>query len=273
MDITTRRATSILTKPSGFARDFDYSLNPYSGCAFGCTYCYAAFFARSQDLQDTWGRWVEVKENALELLKRRRKRPLLDKVIYISTVTDPYQPVEAQLKLTRAVLQELLDYHQVRVMMQTRGDLVTRDIDLFEKFRFAQVNMTITTDDDEVRKRFEPTCTSIERRFRAVRMLSDAGVQTVITMTPLLPVRDPQAFAARLLASGAQRFVVQEFHASRARFMAGTGEAAQALARDMGWTAARYRDTRAILAEALPRLEEGRAGFTPRWSAADAERA
>src|SRR5690349_6101115 len=90
---------SILTKPSGFVDFFDYTLNPYSGCTFGCTYCYAAFFARTDDLKATWGEWVHVKENALELLVKQRKKPLIDKTIYMSTVTDPYQPIEKDLGL------------------------------------------------------------------------------------------------------------------------------------------------------------------------------
>src|SRR5258706_13962721 len=71
-----KQASSILTKASGFADGFDYTLNPYSGCQFGCTYCYAAFFAKTDDLKDSWGQWIQVKENALELLMRQRKRPL-----------------------------------------------------------------------------------------------------------------------------------------------------------------------------------------------------
>src|SRR5690606_39089742 len=107
----------ILTKASGFINGFDYTLNPYSGCTFGCTYCYAAFFSPDPDKQNDWGKWVEIKDNALELLYKKRKRPLIDKTIYISSVTDPYQPIEKQLGLTRAILSELLNYHQVRIVI------------------------------------------------------------------------------------------------------------------------------------------------------------
>src|SRR5579859_7713863 len=101
-----RHSAYILSRATGFIDAFDYTLNPYSGCGFGCTYCYAAFFATSRELQDDWGKWVRVKDNALELLKKKRHRPLKDVSIYMSSVTDPYQPIEKALQLTRAILSE-----------------------------------------------------------------------------------------------------------------------------------------------------------------------
>jgi hypothetical protein len=84
------QAASILSKATGFIDAFDYTLDPYSGCTFGCTYCYAAFFTRNHEQQDSWGHWVRVKENALDLLKRKRTKPLTGKTIFMSSVTDPY---------------------------------------------------------------------------------------------------------------------------------------------------------------------------------------
>jgi len=264
-DITYKQSSSILSKASGFIDAFDYTLNPYTGCTFGCSYCYAAFFARDRDLQARWGHWLQVKANALDLLKKKRKRPLVDKAIYMSSVTDPYQPVEKELELTRAILQELLAYHQVRLVIQTRGTLVTRDIDLLSRFDHAQVNMTITTDDHDVRRAFEPLCPSTAQRLDAIRQINAAGIQAAITMTPLLPVRDPEQFAADLQATGVQRFVVQYFHATKSRFVAGTGAAARAISAQMGWDETRYAAVKAILKSHLPELREGKAGFTPYW--------
>ncbi len=93
----------ILTRASGFMSEYDFTLNPYSGCSFGCTYCYAAFFATSKEKQDQWGYWVKVKDNAREKLDSRKK-PLDGKLIYMSSVTDPYQPIERKLKLTQSLL-------------------------------------------------------------------------------------------------------------------------------------------------------------------------
>ena len=91
-------AQEVLTKATGFMDAYDFTLNPYSGCSFGCTYCYAAFFSRDVQKRDNWGYWVTVKENAVELLEKRKPGVLDGKLIYMSSVTDPYQPVERQLE-------------------------------------------------------------------------------------------------------------------------------------------------------------------------------
>lgn len=255
--------SSILSKATGFVGAYDYTLNPYSGCAFGCSYCYAAFFARDRHLQDTWGHWVRVKEDAVERLRRRRPGAIAGKRIYMSSVTDPYQPIEAKLELTRSLLRELVR-HQPRMVIQTRSPLAERDIDLFREFTFLQVNMTVTTDDEEVRRAFEPLCPSNDRRLAAIARIADAGIATAITMTPLLPVRDPEAFAERLLATGAGKFVVQPFHASRGnRFVAGTGSKAIELVETWGWDESRCRRTIDLLRARIPDLREGKAGFAP----------
>ncbi len=88
-EITYKSASTILTEGKGFMDGYDYTLNPYSGCSFGCTYCYAAFFSGSEDQRKNWGHWVHVKENALQLLIKKRKKSLKDKTIYMSSVTGP----------------------------------------------------------------------------------------------------------------------------------------------------------------------------------------
>ena len=214
-DVAYRTASSLLTKGAGFMSTFDYTLNPYSGCTFGCTYCYAAFFARSKEKVDGWGRWVTVKENALALLRKKRQRGTLrGKTIYLSSVTDPYQPVERTLELTRDLLRELADHHQPKLVVQTRSPLVTRDLDVLARFEHVRVNVTVTTDDDGVRQAFEPSCPNNRVRLKAVAEVVAAGVPAAVTMTPLLPVWDPESFAESLLATGAERFVVQPFHAT-----------------------------------------------------------
>lgn len=256
-------AKSILTESSGFIDAYNYTLNPYSGCTFGCSYCYAAFFVRDRDERDAWGRWVKVKQNALEVLRRRRRKPLRDATIYMSSVTDPYQPIERELGLTRALLEELLAYHRVRLVVQTRSPLVVRDLDLLAQFPAVRVNMTVTTDDEAVRKAFEPTCASIDARLKAITAVQQAGVPTCITMTPLLPVADPAAFAQRLLHTGVRHFVAQFFHTERGRFTGGTRAAALELCRERGWNEASYQRTLAVLRDVLPDVAEGKDGFAP----------
>ncbi|MEL6272150.1 MAG: radical SAM protein [Chloroflexota bacterium] len=261
--VSTRHSKSILTKSSGFINSFDYTLNPYAGCTFSCTYCYAAFFARTDTQHADWGQWVEVKVNALELLRKKRKRPLTGKAIYMSSVTDPYQPIERRLELTREILLELITYHQPRLVIQTRGTLILRDIDILKQFEHLQVNVTVTTDDEDIRKVFEPLCPSAEQRLNTVTQLSDAGIQTCITMTPLLPLKQPEQFAHRLKRTGASKFIVQGFHSGKTRFAAGTGDAAKQVAQSLKWDASAYTKTVNVLKSVLPDLHEGQQGFAP----------
>jgi DNA repair photolyase len=254
-------ASSILTKASGFMDSYDYTLNPYSGCSFGCTYCYAAFFSRTEEQRNNWGYWVSVKENALQLLIKNRKKPLTNKVIYMSSVTDPYQPIERDLLLTRSLLQELIDFHQPRLVIQTRSPLVARDIDLFKKFSSIQINMTITTDSESVRKIFEPYCPSNSSRIKAIQQVNEAGINSCITMTPLLPVEDPETFAHQLKATGISKFIIQPFHADRGKFIAGTRDAAMQLFKNMKWGNEKYKEVEEILKKHLPSVGVGKDGF------------
>ncbi len=260
-EITYADTSTILTRASGFMSDYDFTLNPYSGCAFGCTYCYAAFFARDVDLQDRWGEWVKVKQNAVEKLRRMRT-DLNGARIYMSSVTDPYQPIERRLGLVRELLQELQP-KQPRLVVQTRSQLVTRDIDILSRFNTVRVNMTVTTDDDAVRQAFEPLCSPNTARLRAIAEVATSDIPTSITMTPLLPVTDPLRFANDLLATGVEHFVVQDFHATSNRFVAGTRDVAMALLKERGWNADAYRRTVEVLRDVLPTLDEGREGFAP----------
>jgi DNA repair photolyase len=262
-EITYKEAGSILTPTSGFMESYDYSINPYSGCSFGCTYCYAAFFSRDQDKMNNWGKWIEVKENALKLLVKKRKKPLIDKTIYISSVTDPYQPIEKDLELTRAILQELIDYHQVRLVIQTRSHLVERDIDLFKKFDKIQVNMTITTDSEEIRKVFEPYCPSNKMRLTAIKKIHESGVPACITLTPLLPVENANEFILALKETGIKKFIIQPFHADKGKFAAGTRDEAKAILNKYDWSQEEYERILNIFKTHIPDIGIGKQGFAP----------
>jgi DNA repair photolyase len=261
--VTHRSASSILTPATGFMNGYDYTLNPYSGCAFGCTYCYAAFFTKRKELQASWGNWVEVKENALELLLKLRKKNLTGKTIYMSSVTDPYQPIERQLKLTRSLLVELATYHQPHLVIQTRSPIVTRDIDILKQFKRVQVNMTITTDSEKVRKVFEPFCSSNEVRFKAIKEIHEAGISSCITVTPMLPIEDPGQFISRLVNTGVKNYIVQPFHGDGGRYVGGTRERAQALLREMNWTTDRYNEVQSMMRDKIPGIGIGKNGFNP----------
>lgn len=272
-------ARDILMKATGFMEAYDFTLNPYSGCSFGCTYCYAAFFSRSTEERDTWGRWVKVKENAIELLAKEETRPsrrLEGKTIYMSTVTDPYQPIERELELTRGLLGIMAEGHTPKLVVQTRSPDVTRDIDLFRRIEEnggrVQVNMTVTTDDEDVRRSFEPFCPSNANRLEAIAEVHAGGVDTCVTMTPLLWVNDPEGFADGLLATGVEKFIIQPFHFEKGKFTASTrDEAIDLMARKLdcarasfrGRYEAHYRRAHDVLRHRLPRLGEGKVGFRP----------
>src|SRR5260221_13098311 len=121
-----RPAKSILTQPSGYIDAFDFTLNPYSGCGFGCTYCYAAFFARTDELKDNWGKWIQVKDNALELLLKMRKKPLIDTTFYLRRVTALYQRLKKAFDLTRPRLEQFFAYLQGGLVVKTGGHTASR---------------------------------------------------------------------------------------------------------------------------------------------------
>lgn len=245
-------ARSILTPANGRLSAYDFSLNPYIGCGFGCSYCYAAFFVPDEERARSWGTWVDVKANARALLSKAKG--LSGAKIYLGSVTDPYQPLERETGLTRSLLEFMVDVRpQPRIVVQTRSDLPVRDIDLLRRFEHLRVNVSVTTDDDAVRKRFEPACVSIEQRLEGLRRLADAGVQTAACLCPLLPVSRPEEFGRKLLATGAQRFTTGFFHANNGeRFAAGTRSLALELAQEFGWDETRYRETVQRLGKALP---------------------
>lgn len=260
-EISYRPFSSIITKASGFVDSYDYTINPYSGCSFGCTYCYAAFFSRDAEKIANWGYWVEVKENALENLRKKRRKPFRGAKIYLSTVTDPYQPIERKLELTRDLLRELLDYHDVRLVIQTRSPLVTRDIDILLQFPVVQVNMTVTTDSERVRRAFEPLCPSNKVRLKAIRELQEAGVQSCITITPLLPVENPEKFAQDIRNTGISRFIIQPFHRGKGRFVKGTRAAATEILDEFKWGDQEYQRVLKIFQKYIPSIGVGQEGF------------
>ena len=274
--ISYGRSRSILTRTSGFLDAYDFSLNPYMGCSFGCTYCYAAFFTRNKEERDNWGYWVSVKENAADSLEKRKDGSLNGKRIYMSSVTDPYQPVERALRLTRRLLRILAERHKPKLVVQTRSPDVVRDIDLFDAINDhggrVRVNMTITSDTEDVRRAFEPYCPSNQQRLEAVARLRERDIDACVTMTPLLLVADAERFARRLKETGAQHFVAQAFQFQKGHFVAGTREAAQKImAEKLACSLAdfpriyleHYARARRVLKRHLGTLGAGKDGFAP----------
>jgi DNA repair photolyase len=186
-------AKTILTKTA--ISSFDYCINPYVGCGHGCRYCYASFMKRFTGHLEPWGEFIDVKVNAPYLLRKQLKRAKQG-VVALSTVTDPYQPIEKKYQLTRKCLETLLET-QFSVNLLTRSFLCLRDMDLFKQFKNIEVGLSITTHDERIRKMFEPNSPSIQSRVNTLRTLRQEKIQTYAFVGPMLPL-DPKPMVAML---------------------------------------------------------------------------
>ena len=164
----------------------DYCINPYIGCQHACKYCYAESYTRRfTKHEENWGDFVDVKINAPDVLAREvKKKPR--GAVFLSSLTDAYQPVEREYDLTRKLLEILLQ-HQFPISIQTKSALVLRDLDLIRKFHRREVGFTITMLNDDVRKLFEPNSSSVSERLHAIAELRENGVKTFVFFGPILP--------------------------------------------------------------------------------------
>jgi DNA repair photolyase len=162
----------------------DYSLNCYTGCAHGCVYCYARFMQRFHPHPEPWGKFVDVKVNAVEALRRQLRRAVPGEV-FVSSACDGWQPIEAEWRLTRRCCQLLIEYgFQVNVL--TKSALVLRDLDVLAGPK-ARIGVTVTTLDEPLAACWEPGSASVEQRFRVIEEACRAGLRTAIMFGPLLP--------------------------------------------------------------------------------------
>jgi len=172
--------------------DADYVVNPYTGCAFGCQYCYATFAGRfvQQPIQ-AWGDYVYAKANAVSLfirkldaLRRSGRAPSL----LLSSVTDPYQGVERRFRLTRGILEKLVEEpYPGRVGILTKSPLVLRDVDLLTALPRVEVGLTVTTTDDRLGRLLEVRAPRASRRLETLAALTSQGIATYAFVGPLLP--------------------------------------------------------------------------------------
>jgi DNA repair photolyase len=144
---------------------------------------------------EPWGEFIDVKVNAPYLLRKQLKRAKQG-VVALSTVTDPYQPIEKKYQLTRKCLEALLEA-QFSVNVLTRSSLCLRDIDLFKQFKKIEVGFSITTHDEGIKKIFEPYSPSIHARVNALKAFRQEKIQTYVFIGPMLPL-DPKPLVAML---------------------------------------------------------------------------
>jgi DNA repair photolyase len=255
-------ASSIFSRATGFIKrgGFDWTCNPYVGCSMGCSYCYAAFLPQNPRPREDWGKWLTAKVNAIELARKQSAR-VAGQAVYVSSVTDPYVPAERSLLLTRGILEQLVR-HQPRLLIQTRGPLVVRDIDVLARFASLRVNVSIPTDSEEVRQAFEPKAPPLERRWQALEELKAAGLPVGVCVTPMLPLADADGFVERIAALGPAVLVTQDFHDAGSGFGADTGAAARELLERYHWSEANYQDCVGRMRRRLT-VYEGEEGFFP----------
>jgi len=208
-------ARSILnrTKPD---MPFQWTINPYRGCEFGCHYCYARYTHEFMGMED--GRDFEnkiyAKAAAPEILRRELRK--LDRAdhIAIGTATDPYQPAERRFGRTRAILEVFAEEKGRHLSITTKSDLVARDIDLLRETarrNVLSVNITITTLNRRLARLMEPRAPRPDLRLAAVRALTDAGIAAGVFPNPILPMITDSEEALDALASAARQAGAQYF--------------------------------------------------------------
>jgi DNA repair photolyase len=211
-----------------------FVLNPYTGCAHGCVYCYASFMGRFRPHTERWGDFVDVKVNFTDRLRRECTRTVEGEVL-VSSVTDPYQPVEAAYRITRTCLKllgmmvtsrmrrsavpglETAGASPPSVSILTKSDLVTRDVDVLRRIPSVEVGMTITSAKDEVASVFEPGAPPPSRRLRALEHLASNDIATWAFVGPVLPhysdsVSELAGLFRRLGDVGVKRILVDKMN-------------------------------------------------------------
>lgn len=190
IQIKETEAQSLLVKSK--LPDADYVVNPYTGCAFGCLYCYASFMGRFvNEPIDNWGNYIYVKTNAVKVFEedlQRLRRSGAAPSILLSSVTDPYQGVESKYELVRGILEVLArEPYPGVVSILTKSPLVLRDADLLRRLPRAEVGMTVTTTDDKISRFLELRAPVASRRLQTLEALRGHGLETYAFVGPLLP--------------------------------------------------------------------------------------
>lgn len=211
--LTAMEARRIISSNQSPDVPFDRSINPYMGCEHGCVYCYARPSHSYLDLSPGLDFETKIfyKPNAVQaLLAEWQKAGYECKPITIGANTDPYQPAEKKLRLTRHLLETFLE-HRHPVSLISKGVLMRRDLDLLSELaalRLCSVAVSVPTADNALKRRLEPRVPAAEQRFRLIEALSANGIPVSLLMAPIIPAvndREIEDIVARAAASGACR--------------------------------------------------------------------
>ena len=199
---------SVITRNNSPDIPFDLSINPYRGCEHGCVYCYARPSHQYMNLSaglDFETRLFFKKDAAAHLREELNRRSYKPSPINLGANTDPYQPLERKLGITRSILEVLAESHHP-VTVVTKGALVVRDIDVLSRLaaeRLVKVFVSVTTLDDELKRRMEPRAASPKARLAAVGKLAAAGIPTGVMFAPVVPAINDHELEAVVDASAA----------------------------------------------------------------------
>ena len=182
MIVNQTTAKSIVTKSN--IPGIDYVINPYIGCQHACIYCYAEFMKRfTGHGGETWGDFLDVKNYNWD---KKRPEKFDGKTILLSSVTDPYTPLEIKYENTRRILERLIGT-TASIQILTKSSLVERDIDLFKQFENVQVGISLNSLNEEFARIIEPRASKPQDRLKALQNISDAGVSTYVFVSPIFP--------------------------------------------------------------------------------------
>ncbi len=205
-DVRAEQAKSIISTNDSPDLSFDQSINPYRGCEHGCIYCYArpthCYLGHSAGLD--FETKIYAKTNAAEVLERELAHPrYVPKTIALGAVTDPYQPIERTLGITRSLLEVLeAANHPVGIVTKSAG--ILRDLDILERMaerRLVKVALSVTTLDAALSRSMEPRAATPRRRLDAIRRLVTAGVPVTVMMAPIVPALNDSEIEAVLEAA------------------------------------------------------------------------
>src|SRR5258708_37519315 len=183
---------SLLNRCTGSRMPFTWTINPYRGCEFACKYCYARYTHEFMEMRDgiEFEQKIFAKQHAAELLHQELRKVKRGEDIAIGTATDPYQPIERKLEITRAILQELARHSGLELGIVTKSAMVVRDIDLLREIsqrNHISVNFTVTTTGAELARLLEPRAPRPDLRLESLGKLRDAGIRAGVICAPVLP--------------------------------------------------------------------------------------
>ncbi|MFQ5483369.1 MAG: hypothetical protein ACE5ER_11510 [Nitrospinaceae bacterium] len=224
MQIEKVQCRSILTRTGGYLRPVcSHTMNPYAGCGFGGTLCGVGCYVRANSWLlrgRVWGRFLEVKQNAAAVYRqtcaaeqrwaRRRGGPFS---IFLASSTEPWQPAEREFRITRGLLEAMLECPPEVLILQTHSSQILEDrerIHALSHLTKLRVHISIESDRDRLPGLPGPPC-SVAGRMEAVRMMAKSGVFSVVCVSPLHPIEQPDRFFRALAECGAGAVVIDHF--------------------------------------------------------------